>query len=127
MHGSPVSPVQSRSRSRSYFTTDGQSVSMAWYRAYPGTCDQILHPIGRLLSCFYGAPSLTRRLFCSLQCNHSVAESRRTRILTLLSHLRLSQPDGPVYRIYISRNRPAQLYPRALAWRHLVVTMDMFV
>jgi hypothetical protein len=37
-------------RSRSYFTIDGQSVSMSWCRAHSGTCNLILLPVGRLLS-----------------------------------------------------------------------------
>jgi hypothetical protein len=38
-----------RSRSRSYFTTDSQSVCLGIEYPY-GTCDQILFPIGMLLS-----------------------------------------------------------------------------
>jgi hypothetical protein len=37
-------------RSRSYFTTDGQSFSMSWCRAHSGTCDQIILTVGTLLS-----------------------------------------------------------------------------
>jgi hypothetical protein len=37
-------------RSRSYFTTDGQSVSMSCCRAHSGACNQILLPVGMLLS-----------------------------------------------------------------------------
>jgi hypothetical protein len=37
-----------------------------------GTCDQILLPVGTLLSYFCGAPSLTRGRVCNLQCNHSM-------------------------------------------------------
>jgi hypothetical protein len=36
-----------------------------------GSCDQILLPVGMLLSCLCGAPSLTRGRACNLQCNHS--------------------------------------------------------
>jgi hypothetical protein len=37
-----------------------------------GACDQILLPVGMLLSEIYGAPSLTRGRVCNLQCNHSM-------------------------------------------------------
>jgi hypothetical protein len=63
------------SRSRSYFTTDSQSVCLGI--EYPcGTCDQILLPVGMLLSeiCGFvsGAPSLTRGWVYIFQCNHSM-------------------------------------------------------
>jgi hypothetical protein len=38
------------SQSQSYFMTDSQSVTMSWCRAHYGICDQILLPVGRLLS-----------------------------------------------------------------------------
>jgi hypothetical protein len=38
------------SRSRSYFTTDGRSVSISWCRVHSETCDKMLLPVGRLLS-----------------------------------------------------------------------------
>jgi hypothetical protein len=37
-----------------------------------GTCEQILLPVWKLLSCICVAPSLTRGWACNLQCNHSV-------------------------------------------------------
>jgi hypothetical protein len=46
-----------------HVTTDGQSVCLG-VKPTPGL------PVGRLLSCFCGAPSLTRGRVCSLQCNH---------------------------------------------------------
>jgi hypothetical protein len=107
------------SRSRSYFTTDGRSVSMSLCRAHSGTCDQILLPVGRLLSKICGLISVRRPLWredgpavCSAITQWF--ESRRTRNHTLLSHLRLPQPGGPGSNIYIPRNRGARLYPRAL-------------
>jgi hypothetical protein len=51
------------------------TVSLSWCRAHSGTCDQILLPVGRLLSCFCGVPSLTWGWVCSLQCNHSMAQT----------------------------------------------------
>jgi hypothetical protein len=42
-------PATTRSRSPSYFTTDGQPVSMSRCQAHSGTCDHILLPVGRLL------------------------------------------------------------------------------
>jgi hypothetical protein len=46
--------------SQSHVTTDGQSVSMSWCQVYPGTCDQILFSVWKLLSFQCGAPSVTR-------------------------------------------------------------------
>jgi hypothetical protein len=121
---------------RSYFTTDGRSVSMSWCRAHSGTCGQILLLVGRLLPQSCGLVSVGRPFWredgtavCSAITQWS--ESPRTRNHTLLSHLKLSQPGGPGSRIYISqeqggnleglvpvfvspRNRVAQLYSRAL-------------
>jgi hypothetical protein len=48
------------------------------------------------------------------------SESRRTRNHTLLSYLRLPQPWRPGSRIYIPRNRVAQLYLRALGSLYVV-------
>jgi hypothetical protein len=60
-----------------YFTTDGQSVSMSWYRAplwdlRPNIASYRNVAIWDLQSCFCGAPSLTRGLVCNLQRNHSM-------------------------------------------------------
>jgi hypothetical protein len=95
---------------RRYFTTDGQSVSqsvsMSWCRTNSGTCDQILLPVGRLLSKSCGLVSVGRPLWRqdeSVVCSAitQLFKSRRTRNHTLLSLLRLPQPGGPVSRIYI--------------------------
>jgi hypothetical protein len=63
---------------RSYFTTDGQSVSMSWYRAplwdlRPDITSYRNVAVWNLQSCFCEAPSLTRGWVCNLQCNHSIA------------------------------------------------------
>jgi hypothetical protein len=65
------------SRSRTYFTTDAQSVSMSWYRASSWdlrpditSCPNVA--VWNLRSCFCGVPSLKRRRICNLQCNHSM-------------------------------------------------------
>jgi hypothetical protein len=62
-------------RSRSYFTTDNQSVSMSRYRAplwdlRPDIISCWNVAVWNLLSCIYGAPSLTRGRVRNLQCNH---------------------------------------------------------
>jgi hypothetical protein len=49
--------------------------------------------VRKLQSCFCGAPSLTRGRVCSLQCNRSIV--RIAQNVTLLSHLRLPEPEGP--------------------------------
>jgi hypothetical protein len=105
--------IMYRSRIRSYFTTDGQPVSISWYRAHSGTCDQILLPVGKLLSENVGIVSAGCPLWrengsavCSAIAQWS--ESLRTRNHTLLSHLRIPQNVGPCSRIYTPRNRVAQ-------------------
>jgi hypothetical protein len=105
------------SRSRSYFTTDGQSVSQSvsqyvlvsspLWDLWPDITSCRKVAVRKLRSCFCEAPSLTRGRVCSLQCNHSVVRSHRTRNQTLLSHLRLHQRGGPGSRICIPRNRVA--------------------
>jgi hypothetical protein len=67
------------SRSLSYFMTDGQSVSMSWYRAplwdlWPDITSCRNVAVWNLRSCFCGAPSLTRGWVCNLQCKHSVVQ-----------------------------------------------------
>jgi hypothetical protein len=89
-----------------------------------GTCDQILFPVGMLMSeiCGHvsmGVPSLIRGRVCNLQCNQW-PESLRTGNHTLLSHLRLLQPGGPGSCIYIPQEQVAQLYPRALGFLYVV-------
>jgi hypothetical protein len=54
---------------------------MPWCPVQSGTCDQILLPVWRFLSCLFGAPSLTRGRVCSAMCS----ESYRTRNHNLLS------------------------------------------
>jgi hypothetical protein len=87
-----------------------QSVSISWCRAPFGTCDHILLPVGMLLSEICGLVSVGHPLWredrsavCSAITRWS--ESRRTRNHTLLSRLRLPQPEGPGSHIYIPRNR----------------------
>jgi hypothetical protein len=109
-------------RSRSYFTTDSQSVSQSVCLGieHPcGTCDQILLPVGMLLSEICGLVSMECPLWredgsaiCSVITQWS--ESRRARNHTLLSHLRLPNLEGQVPVFISPRNRVAQLYPRAL-------------
>jgi hypothetical protein len=63
---------------RSYFTTDGQSVSLSWCRAHSGTCNQILLPVRMLLSKTCRLVSVGCSLFlkrgrvCNLQCSNSM-------------------------------------------------------
>jgi hypothetical protein len=98
-----------RNRSRSYLTTDSQSVCFG--NEHPcGTCDQILFPVGMLLSEICGLVSVGRPLWredgsaiCSAITHWS--ESLRTRNHTLLSHVRLPQPGGPGSLIYIPQEQ----------------------
>jgi hypothetical protein len=78
---------------------------------YPcGTCDQILFPVGMLLSEICGLVSVGCPLWredgsaiCSVITQWS--ESLRTRNYILLSHLRLPQPGGPGSHIYIPQEQ----------------------
>jgi hypothetical protein len=63
-------------RSRNYFTTDCQSVSMSWYRALlwdtrPDSISFRNVTVWNLRSCIHGASSLTRRRVWNLLCIHS--------------------------------------------------------
>jgi hypothetical protein len=93
--------------SSNYIATDSQSASSFWCRAPQILIFFLWH------LCHVGHPLWreNRSVICSA-ITHWL-ESRRTRNHTLLSHLRLPQPEGQV-PIFISRNRVAQLYPRAL-------------
>jgi hypothetical protein len=80
--------------------TVSQSVSMFRCRANSGTCDQMLLPVGRLLSetcsiVYVGRPLLREdgSAVCSAITQWSA--SHRTRNHTLFSHLRLPQPGKP--------------------------------
>jgi hypothetical protein len=102
-----------------------------------GTCNQILLPVGMLLSEICGLVSVGRPLWreggsaiCSVIAQWS--ESLRTRNHILLSHLRLPQPGGPasVFGIYVVRSRthaiefsfskfrPASRFKRRISDRH---------
>jgi hypothetical protein len=70
-------PPHSRNRSRSYFTTVSQSVSMSWYRVplwdlWPDIISCRNFAVSNLRSCIYWAPSLTRGRVSNMQCNHSI-------------------------------------------------------
>jgi hypothetical protein len=54
------------SQSRRHIAIDSQSTSKSWCRAPSGANDQIFITLWQLLSCFYGAPSLTRGRVCHL-------------------------------------------------------------
>jgi hypothetical protein len=104
-----------RCRSRSYFTTVSQSVCFGIEHPC-ATCDQILFPVGMLLSEICCLVSMGRLLWredgsaiCSLITQWS--ESRRTRNHTLLSHLRLPQPGRPGSRIYIPQEHGGAVIP----------------
>jgi hypothetical protein len=86
-----------------------------------GTCDQILLPVGMLLSEIWGHISVGRLLWredgsaiCSAITQWS--ESRRTRNHTLLSHLRLPQPRRPGSRIYIPKEQGGQVIPSGIGF-----------
>jgi hypothetical protein len=84
---------------------------------YPcGTCDQILLPVGMLLSETCGLVSVGRPLWRedgSIICSAITqwSESLRTRNHTLLSHLRLPHPGGPGTRIYIPQEQSGPIKP----------------
>jgi hypothetical protein len=97
-------------RSRSYFTTDGQSVSqsvsMSWCRAHFGTCDQILFLVVRFLSKNCSLVSVWHPLWWEDRAAVYSAitqwsELRKTLNRTLLPHLRLPQTGEPTSHIFI--------------------------
>jgi hypothetical protein len=86
-----------------------------------GTCDQILLPVGVLLSEVCGLISVRRPLWredgsaiCSLITQWF--ESRRTRNHTLLSHLRLPELGGPGSRIYIPQEQDGPVIRPVTGW-----------
>jgi hypothetical protein len=92
---------------QNYFTTDGQSVCLG-IKHPCGTCDQILLPVGRLLSESCGLVSVGHPLWWKDGCATCSAitqwsELRRTRNHTLMSYLSLPQPRGSGFRFYISQ------------------------
>jgi hypothetical protein len=81
-----------------------------------GICDQILFPVGMLLSEICHLVSVGRSLWreggsaiCSVITQWS--EKLRTRNHTLPSHLRLPQPGGPGSRIYIPQEQGDPVIP----------------
>jgi hypothetical protein len=98
----------------SYITTDGQSGSMSWCRADSGTCDQMLLPVGRLLSKIVviseGHPLSSEDRCAVYSAITQWSESRRTRNHTLLSHLSLP-PGGPGSRFYIPQELGGPVIP----------------
>jgi hypothetical protein len=91
---------------------------MSWCRAHSRTCNQLLIPVWRLLSESYCLVSMGRPLWreygsVAWSAITHWSESGSTRNHTLLSHLRLPQPERPGSRIYTPRNRVAQFYLRA--------------
>jgi hypothetical protein len=91
-------------------------VSTSWCRAHSGTYDQILLPVGKVLSESCGLVSVGRPLWredgsaiCSVITQWS--ESRKTRNRTLLSHLRHPQSGGPGPRIYIPQEQGGPVIP----------------
>jgi hypothetical protein len=78
--------VTSVGQSRSHIATDGQSVSQSvsqsWCQAQSGAHDQIVIIVWQLLSCYCGAPSLTRGRVCLL------SES----LSAVISHLSVRPP-----------------------------------
>jgi hypothetical protein len=103
------------------------TVSMSWYRAplwdlRPDITSCRNVAFWNLQSYFCEAPSLTRGLVCNLHCDYWLVWIAQKRNHTLLSHLRLPQPGGPDFRIYIPQEQGGpviQLYPRTLdsLWR----------
>jgi hypothetical protein len=100
---------------RCYFTTDSQSVCLGIEQPCR-TCDQILLPVGMLLSEICGLVSVGCPLWredgsaiCSAITQWS--ESRWTRNHALLSHLRLPQPRAPGSRIYILQEQGGPVIP----------------
>jgi hypothetical protein len=100
------------SGSRSYFTTDSQSVSMSWYRAplwdlRPDiiSCRNVV--VRNLRYCICGAPSLTRGRVCNLQCNYSMVRVTHNP----KPYFTVSSETPPTWRV-----RFPYLYPPRTGW-----------
>jgi hypothetical protein len=81
-----------------------------------GTCDQILLPVGMLLSEICSLVSVGHPFWREdSSAIYSVitkwSESFRTRNHTLLSHLRFPQPGGQVSQIYIPQEQGGSVIP----------------
>jgi ribosomal protein L24E len=117
-----VQSIRLRSRSRSYFTTDSQSDSMSWYRAplwdlWPDIISCRNVAVWNLRSCICGAPSLTRRLVCNLQCNHSmvrVAQNPKP-------YFTVSSETPPTWRVRFS-----YLYPPGTGWPSFLYVISYY-
>jgi hypothetical protein len=72
-----------------------------------GTCDQILLPVGMLLSSFCGAPSLTRGRVCNLQCSHLMVRDAQNP----KPYSTVSSETPPTWR-----SRFPYLYPPGRGW-----------
>jgi hypothetical protein len=109
-----IETLQSR---RSKLLYDWRSVSQCLAIEHPcGTCNQILLPVGMLLSEICGLVSVGRPFWredgsaiCSVIAQWP--ESLRARNHTLLSHLRLPQPGRPGSRIYITQKQGGPVLP----------------
>jgi hypothetical protein len=106
--------------------TDGQSVSMSWYRAPVWVLRQDITSclnvaVWNLLSYLCEVPSLTRDRVCNLQCNHSMVLVTQSP-LPYFTALSETPPNlkGQVFVFISPRNRVAQLYPRALGSLYVV-------
>jgi hypothetical protein len=102
--------------SQSELLYDWRRVSMSGIEHSCRTCDQILLPVGMLLSQICGLSSVRLPLWpedgsaiCSVITQWS--ESRRTRNHTLPPHLRLPKPGGPGSRIYIPQEQGGPVIP----------------
>jgi hypothetical protein len=110
-----------------YFTTDSQSVCLGIEHPC-GTCDQILLPVGMLLSEICCLVTVGRPLWredesaiCSVITQWS--ESRRNCNHILPSHLRLpQQPGGPGSRIYIPQEQGGPVIPQGTGLYILVMS-----
>jgi hypothetical protein len=102
--------------SKSKLLYDWRLASMSWYgaplldlRPNITSCRNVT--VWNLRSCFCGAHSLTRGQFAICSVITQWSESLRIRNHTLLSHLRLPQPGGPGFRIYIPQEQGSAVIP----------------
>jgi hypothetical protein len=94
---------------------------MSWCRAHSWTCDQILLPVGRLLSEICGLVSVGLPLWrgdgsAIFSVITQWSESSRTHNHTLLSHLRLPQPGRPGSSIYIPQEQGGPVIPPSIVF-----------
>jgi hypothetical protein len=113
--------ISSQSQSQSYFTTDGQSVSMSWCRAQIGTFDQRYYFLFFLFFFFFWKVTRKRKLFITIAARTS---NRAMNVLFTTGSIKLYRyngPNSPCSVIYLIVLQPLiRLYILGRTRKHLM-------